>query len=367
MKISDIKLDGFRNFSAVSTDFDDSVNVIVGDNAQGKTNLLESIFYVTTGKSFRARSDKELINFNGDSAYICANAVRDDRDVKIEIKLRRGLKKQLILNNVKLKTIAELSGNLAAVMFSPDDLYMIKDGANERRRLMNICISQLRPRYAAMLIEFAKTYENKTRILRDYEEKPSLLSMLDEYNYRLCQLSAELIYYRAHFVEKLKAAAEKIHYDFSGGKEVLSMTYKTVKTVPDPKSRPSEILPYLLEHQALHKRAELESGLCLSGAHKDDIDIEINGKSAKNFASQGQTRTAALSIKLAEREVHYGDRGEYPILLLDDVLSELDPSRQNFVLNKIAGGQMFITCCEDSQIEKKIGGRILRVKKGEIF
>ena len=366
MVVKNIELEGFRNYEHGIAEFSENVNVLIGDNAQGKTNLLEAIYYLTGGKSFKARSDKEIIGFHRDYAIVKANARAQGRDHRIEIKLIRGRRKQLFLNGVKLKTAAELSGNFSAVLFCPDDLYMIKEGAAARRRLMDMAISQLRPRYAALLSEFNRVYEHKTRILRDYEEKPSLLETLDDFSFQLAKLSAEMIHYRAHFVKKLAKFAASIHSEFSKGAEELSLSYQTVKTITDPYAAPSQLLQQILVHQAEHKRAEMDTGLCLTGAHKDDIFISINGQPAKNFASQGQTRTAALSIKLAEREIHFDNFGEYPVLLLDDVLSELDAGRQNFILNRIAGGQIFITCCEGGSIAEKTGGKVLRIEKGEI-
>lgn len=366
MEVRKIILDGFRNYDWCEANFTPGVNVIIGENAQGKTNLLESVYMLTGGRSFRTHKDSELIGFARDDASIFAEIDSAGRGQKIEIKMRRGVRKQIFLNDVRLKKAGELSGRMTAVLFSPDDLELIRSGASARRNLMNGCITQLRPKYADALSRFNRAHEHKTRILRDMGDKPSLLDALDEFSYEMLKRSAELIYYRAHFSKKLAAAAERIHSEFSGGRETLSVSYKTVKTVSDPFARPQEIYPQLIEHYMAHKRAELESGLCLSGAHKDDLIIEINGREARSFASQGQTRTAALSLKLAEREIHYEDRGEYPILLLDDVLSELDAQRQGFVLNRIGGGQVLITCCEDEDISRRTGGNVIRIANGEV-
>lgn len=366
MKVNHIELENFRNFAHLSTSFDEHVNVILGDNAQGKTNLLESIYYLTTARSFRAKADKELISFYKSYASIGAELDSQGRRQNIQIRMAQGRPRSILVNGVKLKRVSELYGTLTAVLFCPDDLNIVRDGAVVRRRFMDVCISQLRPRYAKALSEFHRVYEQKTRILRDFRTKPSLLEALDAYDYRLAQMSAELIYYRASFSRKLADCSKKIHSEFSGGKERIDVVYKSIKTIDDFSKKPSELLPMILEHQKSHRRAELETGMCLTGAHKDDLQIEINGVSARRFASQGQTRTAALSLKLAEREIHYEDRGEYPVLLLDDVLSELDPERQNFVLNKIRNGQVFITCCESGQIVSKTGGLVLQIRKGEI-
>ncbi len=364
MIVKRIELTNFRNYEHGIFDFDDNVNVIIGDNAQGKTNLIEGIFYLTVARSFRSGSDSELVRFGEEGFRLSADILSEDRAQNLTAVYMKGRRKQLFSNNVKLKTASELSGKLTAVLFSPDDLYIIKEGAAKRRRLMDNCISQLRPGYAASLGEFRRVYEQKTRILRDHKEKPSLLQALEEYNVRLAQMSANLIYYRAHFAESLNSYAADIHYDFSGGTERLELIYKTVKTVDDPKRRPAELLEQIMEHQRDHLQAELDSGQCLTGAHKDDLEVLINGSPARSFASQGQTRTAALSIKLAEREIHRADRGEYPVLLLDDVLSELDRGRQDYILSRINDGQVFITCCEDGRISDATGGKTIRIRGG---
>lgn len=347
-------------------EFSDKINVIIGSNAQGKTNLLEAVYYLTAARSFRSRSDRELIHFDSDCAQIQADAYFEGRDQNINVALFRLKRRQLLINGVRLKSGSELSGKLRAVLFCPDDLNLIREGAAARRRFMDMCLCQLRPRYATALSEYNRLIEHKTRILRDHHLKPSLLYTLDDFDYRLAAMGAQLIYYRAAFAALLSEKAAQTHKEFSGGTEELSIRYLTVKTVTDTKQKPAELVKPLLEHLKQLRRAELESGSCLSGAHKDDLYIEINGRPARNFASQGQARTAALSLKLAERELHYADKGEYPLLLLDDVLSELDLKRQGFVLNRINKGQVIITCCEDAQIASRTGGKVLRIENGKL-
>ncbi len=252
-------------------------------------------------------------------------------------------------------------------MLFRSDLNLIREGAAARRRLLDLCLCQLRPRYASALSEYTRLLEHKTRILRDHHLKPSLLYALDDFDARLASVGAELIYYRAAYAALLADKAARTHLEFSGGTETLDIRYCTVKTVTDTAKKPAELAAPLLEHLKAHRRAELDAGVCLSGAHKDDLHIEINGRPARTFASQGQARTAALSLKLAERELHYADKGEYPLLLLDDVLSELDAKRQNFVLNRISEGQIFITCCEDAQIASRTGGRVIRIENGRLI
>jgi len=365
MRIERIALSGFRNYEEETVSFDPSVNVISGLNAQGKTNLLEAVYLLTGAHSFRTRFDKDLIGFGCDWADILADVDSGGRSQTIRILLRRGQRRTVTVNAAK-KTSAELAGVMTAVLFSPDDLYLIKEGAAARRRLMDTAICQLRAGYAQTLSDFNKLYENKTRILKDWREKPRLLDTLDEFSDGLARCSAKLIRYRASFVERLSELAGPIHRDFSGGAETLGLKYKTVSTVTDTSAPAQEIYYQICEHQERHRQAELDAGQCLTGAHKDDIEISINGSPARTFASQGQTRTAALSIKLAEREIFKTETGEYPVLLLDDVLSELDSARQEFVLNRIGGGQTLITCCEDETIRRRTGGRVLTVENGRI-
>ena len=366
MRVDSVELENFRNYSSLRAEFCPEVNVITGGNAQGKTNLLESISFLTSARSFRARSDRELIGFGCERAFVRAGIESGGRAQKLEIRMGTNSRKMIYANGARLKNSAELSGRLMAVQFLPEDLYMVREGAAVRRRLMDQCLCQLRPAYAAALTEFGRCYEQKTRILRDRIEKPSLLDLLDEYNFRLCELSATLIRYRARLMTALLPHAAEIHREFSGG-ETLGLVYRTVKTVSDPLGDVSDIFSQLMEHQRAHRQAELDSGLCLSGAHKDDIEITLNGNGAKEFASQGQARTAALSIKLAERELYRIDRGEYPVLLLDDVLSELDERRQSFILNRIRGGQIFITCCDGGHTAELMGGRIFHIENGKII
>ena len=365
MRIVRIALNGWRNYDFVTAEFDPGVNVITGENAQGKTNLLEAVYLLTGGRSFRTRFDKEMIGFDFSGAEILADVFARGREQTVKIALRRGQRKQIFQNGVK-KTAAELSGAFAAVLFCPDDLNIIRSGAAERRRMMDLAISQLRPNYAALLSEFGRLHEQKTSILRDWREKPALLDTLDDFSDQMCRVSAKLIRYRAAYARRLERASQPIHRAFAGGEEELSLTYQTVSSVKDPFASEKEIYYQICDHQERHRDAELESGLCLTGCHKDDLVIDLNGQSARAYASQGQTRTAALSLKLAERDIFTEEFGEPPVLMLDDVLSELDQKRQEFVLNRIGGGQTLITCCDEELLARRTGGKILTVRKGTI-
>ena len=365
MIVNSVRLVGFRNYEDELVELSPGINIITGENAQGKTNFLESVFLLSCGHGFRTRADSELISFDREFAKVSGNLFSGEREQSIEINMGRGQRKQIFCNGVK-KTAAGLSEILRVVLFCPDDLNMIKDGAKARRRFMDMAISQLRPSYATLLSEYTRLYEHKKRILSDWREKPSLLEALDEFSDSLCRCSAQIIRYRAAFTKRLCEVAIPIHCEFSGSGEELSLCYQTVGTVSDPFAAASDIYPELLEHQSAHRQAEVASGNVLSGIHKDDLEININGANARLYASQGQTRTAALSLKMAEREISLQDTNECPVLLLDDVLSELDSKRQEFVLNRIGGGQTLITCCEDGQLKGRTGGKIINVAAGRI-
>lgn len=366
MRILELELQHFRNYSGQRVSFDPDCNVIFGENAQGKTNLLEAIVYLSCGKSPRARTDREMIAFDAPAAVLEAGISARDREFRTRVELYRDRRRKMWVNQVPAKNSAALSQVYHTVFFCPDDLYLIREGAAARRRFLDCAICQLRPRYAQALAEYNRLYEHKTRILRDWPENPSLLETLEDFNVRMAQTGALVIRYRAYFVRRLQEAAPAVHRDFSGGREALSLTYQTVSSVSDPMAAPQQILEQLRDHQERHRQAELDARQCLSGPHKDDLLVELDGRSAKTYGSQGQTRTAALSLKLAQRDIFFQETGEYPVLLLDDVLSELDARRQAFVLNHIQGGQIFITCCEEEKLEGLEGGAAFHIHGGAL-
>ena len=367
MQIDRLLLEGFRNYDSQQLTFDGSCNVIYGENAQGKTNLLEAIVYLSCGRSPRTHADRELIGFDRDRARLVGHIQAREREFETEILLNRGRRRRMTVNGVAARNGGDLSQVLHTVFFSPEDLFLIREGAAARRRFMDMSLCQLRPRYAEALAEYGRLYEHKTRILRDSDEYPQLLDTLPDFDRRLCQVGAVLISYRARYVQALAVHARRAHWECSGEREDLALTYQTVKTVEDPLGPVQDIAGALEEHQAQHHQAELASRLCLSGPHKDDIAVTVNGLEARHFCSQGQVRTAALSLKLADREIHKTAIGEYPVMLLDDVLSELDPRRQEYVLNRIAGGQVFITCCENDRLDALLSGRVYHVREGKVL
>ena len=365
MNLKNLQLRSFRNYEQVQIDFDPGVNLIVGDNAQGKTNLLEAISYLGSGKSFRAMKTSEMIRFGGDFAEIQGDVFSQERDQSLRWLLFAGSRpRQIFRNGVKKKSAGEIAGVLPTVLFCPEDLLILKMGSSQRRRFGDLALCGLRPNYDAALTEYNRILDQKSRILKDHYENPAVLEILPEYNTRLCQVGALLISYRARFYEGLGKSAAKFHSQFSGGVENFELQYKTVSTVRDPFAPVAQLTQDLLEHLDRHYRAELETAQCLTGPHKDDFSVSLSGIDLKAYGSQGQTRTAAISLKLAQRELMGREWGEEPVLLLDDVLSELDPGRQDFVLNQIVSGQVFITCCEPGRFTKL--GKTIEITKGTV-
>lgn len=365
MRLDGICLHNFRNYEALDLEFSPGVNLIVGDNAQGKTNLLEAVVYVSCGKSFRAQKTAELVKIGAEFADLQGNIFSQEREQSLRWVLFPGSRpRQLYKNGVKMKTAGDISGVLQTVLFCPEDLMVLKTGASARRRMTDSCLCQLRPNYEAALTEYNRILEQKSKILKDRYENPALLEILPEYNARLCQVGALLISYRARYYDVLNTHAKKYHDLFSGGKEEFSLVYRTVSTVDNPFASVDVLVQQLQEHLESHYRAELESSQCLTGPHKDDFDVFLSGMNTKTFGSQGQLRTSVISLKLAQRCLMQTQSGEIPVLLLDDVLSELDPGRQDFVLNQITEGQVFITCCEPGRFTKL--GKTITIRQGEV-
>ena len=364
MVIASIVLENFRNYAAETFDFSPGRNVIFGDNAQGKTNLLEAVAFLSSARSFRGAKDAELVRTGAPFAAVEARVQTGGRELPLRAEFAPGQRKKLYAGGVKMRTAGEFSGRLRTVLFSPDDLSLVRAGASERRRFMNLAFSQLRPRYADSLARYTRLHEQKTRLLRDYREDPAFFDLLDAYNIQIAETGAALIRFRALFCREISRSAAAIHSDISGGRERLTVRYKTVSTVRDPSGPEEEIAAAILEHMRTHRAAELASGQALSGPHKDDLELFLGELPAKSYASQGQSRTAALALKLAERELLLSESGEEPVLLLDDVLSELDSGRRNYILNHLGDGQVILTHCDPADTAG-FGGRLFEVRGGK--
>ena len=366
MNIQSLTLRDFRNYETAALELSSGVNVFCGENAQGKTNILEAVGLLSTTRLFRSGQKREAIRFGARQAEVEAAFFAEKRDMTIRALIPSAGRVQLTVNGIRQKRLSDAAGILRTVLFCPEDLMMIREGAAARRRFIDIALCQLRPNSARYLSEYNKLHENKIRILKDAEEKPSLLDTLDDFSLRMSMVGGHIIRYRAYYLRSLMEKAKGIHASISGKEEQLDYRYSTVSTVSDPFASAKDIGMELWEHACQHRAAEIAVKSCLSGPHKDDLELLIGGKSAKAFASQGQVRTCALSLKLAERDMFFDDSGEYPVLLLDDVLSELDARRQDFVLNRIENGQVLITCCEPEKLAQVEGGWMFTVRQGTV-
>ena len=348
MMLNSISLRKFRSYDEADFSFSPGVNIICGDNGKGKTNLLEGIWMLTGVRSWRSSKKAELVQWEQQSALLKAQVETRGRTFDLQMELPVGGRSQVWVNGVKKKRQLELSEQLRCVLFSPEDLYLIKGPAAGRREFLDSAICQIRPRYGELLARYEKLLESKSRLLKQEEPRPSV-QLIEAFDDQLAQIGSYLMGYRARFCRGLAEECGKLHQAISGGKETLTLQYKTVSTVTDPFAQPAVIEQQLRDHLESHRVAELQSGSCLSGLHKDDVELNINDRPARAFASQGQTRSAALALKFGQRELFFRDTGEYPVLLLDDVLSELDAPRQAFVASHAMGGQSIITCCEERQ------------------
>ena len=364
MKINSVKLNNFRNISSMELHATDGVNVIYGENAQGKTNILEAIWLFTGCKSFRGSKDAEFIKFNEEISKINLDFSDNVRNKKSEI-IIGNKKKNVSLNGVSLRSSSELIGSFYAVIFSPSHLSLIKDGPSGRRRFLDTALCQLKPSYAEHLAGYRRALLQRNALLKDLHLSPQLYDILDSWDDQLARYSASVISERLKYIEILSQYSKQIYAGISENKESFSVTYSR-NDITDINISVNDL--YNLERERI-KNARKEDVLYKTttiGPHRDDLDISINNVSARSFGSQGQQRSCALALKLGESEIIKKITGETPVALLDDVMSELDEKRQDYVLNHINDRQVFLTCCDPSQVLRLCGGKSFMINGGEI-
>ena len=354
MWINKVKINNFRNYNEQEIELEKNVNVLYGENAQGKTNIIESIFLCSMGKSFRAKQDKEMIKINSQNAIVEVEFKKIDRDGKIKIQL--GNKKIVYVNGIKIKKLSELLGNLNVVMFNPDDINILKGGPQNRRRFLDIMISQLKPNYMHTLSLYSKTIEQRNNYLRQIKEEKKPENMLDIWDEELSEYAVIISKYRKEFMEKVKSKIKKIHSEITDNKEEIEIEYLT-------ECDDREKYLGLLRQR---RKLDIIKGYTTKGIHRDDFMIYINDKQLNIYGSQGQHRTAMLSLKLSEVNIVEDEIGEKPILLLDDFMSELDQKRRTHFLEKINDTQVIITCTDKIDIENK-NILIYNVKDGKVY
>lgn len=352
MIIKSLKIENYRNFEKEEFFFENGTNILFGDNAQGKTNILESIFLSATTKSYKGSKVKEIIKFDQEEAHVQTILCKNNIDYKINISIKKNDKKEIAINNQKITKTSELLGLMNVVFFSPEDLSIIKDGPAERRKFINIELCQLDKYYLYNLNYYNKIINQRNKLLKDMSKDVNLKNTLTIWDMQLLSYGKKIIEKRENFINELSIILKEIHYYLSGKKEKIEIIYR-----PNvEKEKMEEKIKRNIEKDIFLKQTTV-------GPHRDDIDFIINGKDVRKFGSQGQQKTVALSLKLAEIKLVKNTIHDNPILLLDDVLSELDTKRQNFLLDYLGDMQTIITC---TGLDEFINGRFKMDKVFEI-
>ncbi|MGL4655003.1 MAG: DNA replication/repair protein RecF [Sarcina sp.] len=359
MYIKSLQLLNYRNYKNLAIELGENVNVFMGDNAQGKTNVLEAIYYCAFAKSHRTNKDKELINVHDEKAFIRLEVAKNRLDKRIDINILKDGKKAISINSIKVSKISELVGTFNVVMFSPEDLRIVKESPGVRRKFIDMELCQLNSKYYYNLVQYNKILVERNTVLkqRNLDE-----AMLDVYDMQLAQYGKFIINSRLNYIEKLNFYSENIHRDITSGKEFIEFKYiSSVKNLDD-------IEQSLIEQLKTSRRRDIEKRITSVGPHRDDFTILLNNMDAKIYGSQGQQRTAVLTIKFASLRIIKELTGEFPVLLLDDVLSELDFNRKAYILRSIKEIQSIITCTgiEDltNYLDEK--SKVFKVKDGII-
>ena len=361
-----ICVENFRNISEAEVEFCEGTNVLIGENAQGKTNLLESIYMTALGKSFRQGTDKNIIQFDKEYCFIKNNYRDNLRDMEISMRIfsdRRA--KQVEQNKLRVARTSDMVGCFKVVLFCPEHLSIIKDGPALRRSFLDVAISQIRPLYMKSLQRYAVILKERNALIRDYEDNKSAFdSTIDLFSEQLAIEAATITSYRVKYIQRLKKHVSDCFADMTGERELPSLKYVSSCKLDEDECFDTErcVNAYRELYFSRHDR-EIGAGSTLWGIHKDDLEIDLNGSGARIFASQGQQRSLSLALKLAEGEIIKEEcAGDYPVFLFDDVLSELDSGRREYLLSNLTGKQVILTCCERNNIRSD---KIIEVKGGK--
>lgn len=337
MYIKNIQLTNFRNYEKLQIDFNQNVNLLLGNNAQGKTNLLEGIYLISMGKSFRTNKDSDLVRFDADMALIKGEAVKEAFDTAVEIHIKRDSKKSIKKDGINIKKTSELLENILIVIFSPEDLKIVKDEPEKRRKFIDRELCQIQPLYYDSLTNYKKILAQRNSYLKEEHIDNSILDLWDT---QLAKYGARIIHIREKFIAKISNFSGKIHSSITNGKESLFLEYNpNISYMEDL----TELEGFFYDEIKRAFPNDFRQRTTTKGPHKDDISFYVNGVNMRNFGSQGQQRTCALSLKLAELNLIKEETDEDAILLLDDVMSELDATRQEYLIKTLKQNQLFIT------------------------
>lgn len=367
MYIKSIAIKNYRNYEIMKLEFDLKLNIIIGDNAQGKTNLLEAIYVSGFGKSFRTAKDSDLVSFGKEIANVKIELQKDNGLLEIiEYRINDKSKKEFLINGVNITKISELLGTMNIILFYPDDLKLIKESPVERRKFLNRELSHISKIYCADIIDYNKILIQRNELLKKILYKPEFRDLIDVWDEQLTDKGARIILRRKKFIEDLNVISRKIHADVTKNKEILNVAYiTTIKNMENYDTIKSDLMIKLRKSID----TDIRRGYTSVGPHRDDIETTINGINIKSFGSQGQQRTAALSLKLSEIEIIKNDVGEYPILLLDDVMSELDVNRQKDLIYTLMNVQTIITTTDIKNLLDDYinASRIIKIKNGNVL
>lgn len=358
MIVESVSLEKFRNYHFLELHFDKGTNIFYGDNAQGKTNILESVYLCGTTKSHKGSKDGEVIQFQEEESHIRMNLLKEDSPVKIDMHLKRNRPKGIAINGVPIRRASELLGIAHFIFFSPEDLNIIKNGPSERRRFIDMELCQLSKVYLHNLSNYNKIVNQRNKLLKDLSFRPDIADTLDVWDIQMVQYGQKVIEEREAFIRRLNDIVKMIHRRLTGGKEELTIGYE--------KNVTAEAFEETLKR---NRERDIRLKMSMTGPHRDDICFKENGTDIRKYGSQGQQRTAALSLKLSEIELVKKETGDMPILLLDDVLSELDKSRQRYLLDGIKEIQTFITCTGlDEFVQNRFQiNKVFHVVEGQVF
>lgn len=359
MIVTRAQLNHFRSYEACEIAPCAGVNVLLGDNGQGKTNVLEALYLCCTGRSHRTRQDREMIRWGADMAEVKVDALRRDGTHQVEIALPAAGRRRIRVSGQEISRSGELMGHVTGVLFSPEDLRTVKDGPAERRRFVDMALSQVKPAYYYALQRYNRALKQRGEALRAAALSPQVLATLDAWDEQLAAAGAELMARRRAYIETLSARAALTHRDIADGRERLEIRYLPSVTAGDDAQ---SILDALLAARESDVRRMTTS----VGAHRDDVQILVEGRDVRAYGSQGQQRTAALAMRLSEMEVMREALGEWPMLMLDDVMSELDPSRRRQLVGRLEGIQTFITCTDPADLAGAEPGMAWRVRDGAL-
>ncbi|MCL2815430.1 MAG: DNA replication/repair protein RecF [Oscillospiraceae bacterium] len=381
MRIKNISLKNYRNIETADIDFADGINILAGENANGKTNAVEAVYQFAQGKSFRTKNNVEAIGFDKDMCELSIGFVSDksdksERNIGMNIKFYRDKSKKFCYNGVQTRKIIEFIGNFRAVLFTPDHLGLVKGSPETRRKFIDMAISQIKPVYLSYLIDVGRVLIQRNYLLKHIKQTGETREKLEQFHIwtkKFAKYSALITRYRGEYIERLKEYVPVFYSGLSNGREFICLSYVSNINKHDAVFKDFhnfEICEKLYsEIFSQGIKEELAAGTTLYGPQRDDLYIEIDGRSAKGIASQGQQRSAVLALKLAEGDISKISHGEYPVFLLDDILSELDKNRQDFILKNLSGRQVIITCCNDEllngldvNISKKI-----KVENGKFY